>query len=225
MTIRLAGDSTVASPKPDEHPLSGWGGYLHEHVSDPVVNYAVGGATTESFIDEGRWANLLADLEPGDTVVLQFGHNDQKARPLSEAMAGYRARLSAFIDDVRRHGATPVLATSPERRLFADDGLRHSHGGYPQIVRDLGHDEDVPVIDLTAFTRWFYTWLGRDDARCLFVHFGPGESEHWPDGVHDDTHFNTHGARALAAFVAHALDAVRRIGEHIEPAGRWGVQP
>ncbi|NNC12766.1 rhamnogalacturonan acetylesterase [Planctomonas sp. JC2975] len=225
MTIRLAGDSTVAPPKPLEHPLSGWGGYLHEYVADDIVNYAVGGATTASFIDEGRWPALLNDLQPGDTVIIQFGHNDQKARPLSEAMDAYRDRLTSFLDDVRAKGATPVLATSPERRLFTDDGLRMSHGGYPQIVRDLGRDEDVPVIDLTAFTRWLYTWLGRDDARCLFVHFGPGESQYWPDGVHDDTHFNTHGARALAAFVAHSLDAVRRSGEHIEPAGRWGVQP
>jgi lysophospholipase L1-like esterase len=225
MTVRLAGDSTVAPPKPDEHPLSGWGGYLHEFVAEPVANYAVGGATTASFIEEGRWADLVADLEPGDTVIIQFGHNDQKARPLADAMAAYRERLTGFVADVRRHGGMPVLATSPERRLFTDDVLRYSHGAYPQLVRDLGRDCDVPVIDLTVFTRWFYTWLGRDDARCLFVHFGPGESEHWPDGVHDDTHFNDHGARALAAFVAHGLDAARRVGEHLEPAGRWGVQP
>ena len=225
MTIRLAGDSTVAPPKPHEHPLSGWGAYLHEYVAEPVTNHAVGGATTQSFIDEGRWAALLAELEPGDTVIVQFGHNDQKSRPLLDSMGAYRARLAGFIDDVRAKDALPVLGTSPERRLFTDDGLRHSHGAYPQIVRDLGRDEDVPVIDLTVFTRWFYTWLGRDDARCLFVHFGPGESEHWPDGVHDDTHFSTHGARAVAAFVAHALDGVRRVGEHVEPAGRWGTQP
>ncbi|MGA0567957.1 rhamnogalacturonan acetylesterase [Rathayibacter sp. KR2-224] len=225
MTIHLAGDSTVAPAKPEEHPLSGWGHYLRDQVAEHVANHAVGGATTESFITEGRWAELIGDLQADDTVIIQFGHNDQKARPLADAMAAYRERLAGFIADVRRRGATPVLATSPERRLFSDEGLRWSHGPFPQIVRDLGRAEDVPVIDLNAFTRWFYTWLGRDDARCLFVHFEPGESEHWPHGVHDDTHFNDHGARALAAFVAHSLDAMRRVGEELEPAGRWGVQP
>ncbi|WP_066516896.1 rhamnogalacturonan acetylesterase [Curtobacterium ammoniigenes] len=225
MSILLAGDSTVAPPKPEEFPLSGWGGALHEFVPDRISNHAVGGATTTSFIEEGRWSALLAELRDDDTVIIQFGHNDQKYAPLVRAIALYRANLRAFVLAVRARGAHPVLATSPERRLFSRESLRRSHGPFPQIVRDLGHDLGVPVIDLTAFTRWLYVWLGPDDSRKLFVHLEPGVSAHWPEGVEDNTHFTVEGARAIACFVAESLAAIRRVGEDANPIGKWGVQP
>ena len=224
MTIHLAGDSTVASAKPDEAPLSGWGGCLGRFVSVPVVNHAVGGATTESFIAEGRWAALLVGVKPGDRVLIQFGHNDQK-EPLLDARGAFRDRLSGFVDDVRDRAAEPILLTSVERRLFEGKRLRPSHGPYPQTVRDLAQERQLGLIDLTVFTTWLYEWLGPDDSRSLFVHVEPGEHAAWPKGNADDTHFRTEGATAIAAYVAQALAALDGLGADQPALGQWGVRP
>ncbi|MGN6203511.1 rhamnogalacturonan acetylesterase [Humibacter sp.] len=224
MTIHLAGDSTVAPAKPEEDPLTGWGEHLSDYVSDDVRDLAVGGATTGSFVAEGRWDALLEGLHPGDWVLIQFGHNDQK-EPHLDACGGYRRNLESFVRDVRARGAEPVLLTSVERRLFEDGRLRRTHGAYPQAVRDLANEQDVHLIDANAFTRWLYEWLGEERSQALFVHLSPGVSPAWPEGVADNTHFSHDGAHAVARFVARSLDGIRRVGEH-EPAwGKWKVRP
>ena len=71
--------------------MTGWGSYIAPVVEAPVRNLAYGGATTASFLADGSWARLLDGVEPGDTVVIQFGHNDQKLPELG-ARGGYTAR-------------------------------------------------------------------------------------------------------------------------------------
>lgn len=222
MTIHLAGDSTVAPGPLDGTGVIGWGGVLHELVTEEVANRAVGGATTDSFQAEGRWAATLAAIAAEDTVIIQFGHNDQKLPELA-AEGRYTQNLAVFVTQVRERGGWPVLATSVERRLFGDDGaLRVSHGPYPRAVRELGGRLEVPVIDLTAFTRWLYTWLGPTASADLFPHAQPGKE--LPEG-RDNTHFGLAGARAVAGFVAQNLRALRGQDDHHEPLGVWMVQP
>ena len=222
MTIHLAGDSTVAPGPLDGSGVIGWGGVFHEFVSDEVANRAIGGATTDSFVAEGRWQATLDAIAPGEHVLIQFGHNDQKRDELA-ADGRYTENLATFVAQVRERGGQPVLATSVERRLFADDGaLRVSHGPYPRAVRRLGHRLDVPVIDLTAFTRWLYVWLGEEASADLFPHAKPDQE--LPEG-RDNTHFGLAGARAVAGFVAQSLRAIRGQDDDHEPLGAWVVQP
>lgn len=234
MTIHLAGDSTVAPTDSGrtsgypEIPLLGWGDELAPFTDDVVRNHAIGGATTASFRAEGRWEKLLAELRPGDTVVIQFGHNDQKDPDELAAEGGYTDRLARFVAEARANGARPVLATSVERRLFGDGGaLRWSHGPYPAAVRALGHELDVPVLDLTAFTRWLYGWLGRDASAALFPH-GAAAAAGLPVDeklVKDNTHFTTAGARAVARYVGEALASLDGVHDADEPLGAWVMQP
>ena len=151
MTYHLAGDSTVAACPAAEFPMSGWGALLAEHVDAPVRNLAVGGGTTES-CRETYWPELLDGLAPGDTVLIQFGHNDQKDPELLGARCGYAERLRAMIADVRAREGRPILCTSVERRRFVGERIAPSHGDYPDAVRDLAHELDVPLIDLQVFT-------------------------------------------------------------------------
>lgn len=219
VTIHLAGDSTVAPGPLDDSGVAGWGAALHLFVEESVHNQAIGGATTASFRAEGRWQAVLDHLEPGDYVIIQFGHNDQKQAELA-AHDGYSANLRRFVEEAREGGGDPVLATSVERRLFTADGeLRLSHGPYPAAVRALGAELDVPVIDLLAFTRWLYTWMGEQDSWRLFGHAHP------ETGQPDNSHFGAFGARTVAAFVAQQLRAIRGLDDGGEPLGAWGVQP
>lgn len=212
MTYHLAGDSTVAPMKPTEAPMSGWGGFLGEIVDADVRNLAFGGATTETFLASGTWTRLLDSVTTGDTVLLQFGHNDQKEPALLAARDGFRTRLVQMISTARARRATVILCTPCERRHFAGGILEPSHGDYPNAVRDLARDFAAPLIDLTAFTTWLYTDLGEDASRSLFSHFAPGEVAAWPEGLADDTHFRAEGARRIAAFVGQSVRAIERRG-------------
>ncbi|MFE7505381.1 rhamnogalacturonan acetylesterase [Promicromonospora sp. NPDC057488] len=218
MTYHLAGDSTVADPKPDELPLSGWGGFLGRYVEDAVRNHAFGGATTETFLAE-RWLPLLDGVEPGDTVLIQFGHNDQKEPELLAARGGYTARLRGMVEDVRSRDAHAILCTSPERRWFDGERITPTHGDYPDAVRDLAEQLGVPLIDLTVLTTWLYEDLGPAASKDLFCHFAPGEHPVWPAGKEDDTHFHERGATRIAAYVARAVRAIERADGNLPARG------
>lgn len=209
MTYHLAGDSTVAPAKPEELPMTGWGSYIAPVVEAPVRNLAYGGATTASFLADGSWARLLDGVEPGDTVVIQFGHNDQKLPELA-ARAGYTANLRGMVADVRGRDAQAVLCTSVERRWFEGDRVTPTHGDYPNAVRDLAHELDVPLIDLTVFTTWLYEDAGAEASAALLSHFAPGAHPRWAGGLTDDTHFREEGARRIAAYVGRSLRAIAR---------------
>jgi lysophospholipase L1-like esterase len=202
-TVLLAGDSTVASCPAFEAPMSGWGAQLGPYVGGPVRNFAKGGATTASHRAEGLWAALLREVTPGDLVVIQFGHNDQKEPELP-----YRENLRAFAEEARGAGARPVLCTPVQRRRFEGERLAPTHGAYPGQVRELAGVEGVPLIDLTAATTELYERLGPEGSKALFTHFPPGLHPLYPDGVADDTHFCFRGADEVAAIVAERLKEI-----------------
>lgn len=209
MKILLAGDSTVASCPTYEYPMSGWGAHLayHTYSWGAVHNFAKGGATTESFRAEGLWDALLAAAGEGDLVVIQFGHNDQKLEHLA-ATSGYRRNLWRMVEDVRGRSAVPVLCTSVERRAFRGGVLEHTLGEYPAVVRQLGEELAVPLVDLNTWTRQLYTELGEQGSKALFTHFGPDEHAFWSGGIQDNTHFHESGARQVAAYAAQRLQLI-----------------
>ena len=108
--------------------------------------------------------------------------------------------------------ATVVMCTSVERRWFEGARVTPTHGDFPNAVRDLAHELDAPLIDLTAFTTWLYEDMGPDGSRSLLSHFDEGEHSLWTEGLADDTHFHERGARRIAAFVGAALRAIERRG-------------
>ncbi|MFJ6347599.1 rhamnogalacturonan acetylesterase [Pseudarthrobacter oxydans] len=212
MKILLAGDSTVANCPTHEYPMSGWGAQLGPHVYTfgTVYNFAKGGASTESFREEGLWGRLLAEAGERDLVLIQFGHNDQKKQRLA-ARTGYAANLRAMAGEVQNLGALPVLCTPVERRHFLDGPSSDAHvleqslEDYPEVVREIGLELGLPVLDLNAWTRGLYLQLGREESEPLFCHFEPGSHAYWPDGLADNTHFSQQGAALVAGHVAARL--------------------
>lgn len=230
MKILLAGDSTVANCPTYEYPMSGWGAQLPRHVYAwaAVHNFAKGGASTESFRDEGLWAQLLETAGAGDLVLIQFGHNDQKRAHLA-ARTGYAANLRAMVAEVRALGAVPVLCTSVERRHFLDSVgthavLEESLEDYPEVVREIGLELKLPVVDLNSWTRTLYLELGVEESKSLFCHFGPGEHAFWLDGLADNTHFSRHGASLVAAEVAAQLGLLGFRGQSDSAAGNTSAK-
>jgi len=206
--LHFAGDSTMADKADLGLPERGWGQQFRELVRPPLrfVNHAVNGRSTKSFRDLGHWGRLVAQLRPGDWVVIEFGHNDSKqADPAryADAATDYRTNLRQFITEVRAHGANPVLATPVVRRQWSAAGaLEDTHGGYPAAVRAVAAEEHVPLVDLEKLTRELLVSLGPTGSRNLFMNFAPGEDPRLPQGRNDNTHFTADGARRVAALAA-----------------------
>ncbi|MFD1905377.1 rhamnogalacturonan acetylesterase [Paenibacillus rhizoplanae] len=154
-TIYIAGDSTAAQKGGGEWPMAGWGEYLQQYVSRKVriENRAINGRSTRSFLAEGRLADMERDFLPGDFLLIQFGHNDQKLEdPLryTEPHTDYRENLKVFIDSARSRGSFPVLLTSVSRRRFTTDGEPDPQavGLYPQVMREVAGETGTPLLDI-----------------------------------------------------------------------------
>lgn len=206
----LVGDSTMAIKAEERRPETGWGEKLVEKFSPHISihNYAVNGRSSKSFRDEGRWAIVLKQLQPGDFVFIQFGHNDEKMNDPSRytnPYSSYRANLQRYVEDVRNYQATPVLLSSIVRRHFNEAGsLIDDHGPYPAVVRQLANELQVDFIDLNTLTERFVSDLGVDESTHYYLHIPAGHS-HYPEGKIDNTHLNAKGADAIATMVTNAL--------------------
>lgn len=213
--LHLIGDSTMADkPTDPPNPEHGWGQILPAFFRDPamVVNHAVNGRSTKSFIDEGRWQQVLDVLQPGDYVLIQFGHNDEKsADPLryTDPHGAYEDNLRRFIRETRAHGATPLLATPVVRRKWDANGkLVDTHGEYPDAMRSVAREENVPLLDLQRLTAEMVEKEGVDGSKKIYLWIRPGEYRRLPDGREDDTHFSAYGATAVAGL---AVQEMRRL--------------
>jgi lysophospholipase L1-like esterase/mannose-6-phosphate isomerase-like protein (cupin superfamily) len=211
VAVHLAGDSTMAVKRPDKRPETGWGEALQAWFDEnevKVVNHAMNGRSTRTFIEEGRWQALLDALEPGDFVFIQFGHNDQSKSKVNRYTTPnqYQANLSRFVRETRAHHATPVLLTPVMRRSFNEDGVFYdTHGEYPDLVRTVAAELEVPLIDMHRDSEAVLILYGTGPSKDLFLHLSPGRSKNYPDGKEDNTHFSPKGAEVMAALVAARL--------------------
>lgn len=206
-TIFVAGDSTAATYSKSRAPMTGWAQVLN-HYTRPgvrVENRAVGGRSTKSFRAEKRWERILNDLKPGDFVMIQFGHNDQKKDHPSVYAAAeteYRNNLKRFIAEVREKKANPLLLTSVARRLFNKQGnLLQSLGEYPQVTREVARETGTPLIDANKLTTDWLVQAGPEGSIAFFTHVKPGEFPAYPKGSKDNTHFREKGAEAVAKMI------------------------
>ncbi|GAA3409619.1 rhamnogalacturonan acetylesterase [Paenibacillus hodogayensis] len=222
-TVYLAGDSTVSHYKADKAPMAGWGQMIGELFQDHVTirNEAMGGRSSKSFIDEGRLAPIEEQIGPGDYLMIQFGHNDEKPDEARHTTPNgtYPAYLRRYIDAARSRGAFPVLLTPVERRVFTDEGtLAETHGDYPDAVLHLGREEGVPVIDLRLKSRKLFEALGDEASKKLLCWLEPGAEPNYPAGSRDNTHFNEEGARRIARLVAEGIrEAGLGLAAHFKP--------
>jgi lysophospholipase L1-like esterase len=227
VTVFMIGDSTMAEyPDPAHNPLHGWGQELQRYFDGGVRvrDLAVSGRSTKSYLDEGRWDAVLRELEPGDYVIVQFGHNDQKVNDperYTNPYTGYRRNLERFVDETRAKGATPILATSIVRRKFNEAGtLVDTHGAYPFVTRAVAEQRRVPFIDLQLLTEELVTSYGPEKSKELYLWLAPGESPMYPEGKQDDTHLSPEGARRFAGLAARAIAGLGLpLSEHVVEEG------
>ena len=229
--ILIASDSTAANYGPSAYPQMGWGMVLKCSL-DPrveVVNLARGGRSTKTFIEEGLWAGLLEKLKPGDTVLIQFGHNDAdrvKIVRFTDPKGAYADNLTRFVADVRAGGGQPVLVTPIAKHVFAGDQVQETHGAYAQAVRDVAKATGAPLIDLDADMMGAQQARGEAGSRGFYLIYTPQDHvARYPDGISDTTHINEGGARLAASLVAGRLAALKLpVSAYVRPEST-GYQP
>ncbi len=202
-TVFIAGDSTVTDQSAD-YPYapgssySGWGqmisAYLEGNIA--VSNHAHSGLTTQSFREEGHYGIVERYIRPGDYYFCQFGHNDQKLESL-KAEEGYRRNLVRYIRECRERGAFPVLVTPLARNTWkgSDGSYNDLLEEYAAVCVSIGHQEDVPVLDLHKRSMDFIREMGLEASKACFF---PG----------DYTHSNDYGGYFMAGLVAQEIREV-----------------
>lgn len=210
-TLFIAGDSTAADYTADRYPQTGWGMMLKCVIRPNVQvrNHAMPGRSTRTFLSEGRLDAILSALNPGDTVLIQFGHNDAyRAKPerFVEAGTGYRTNLRQFVTAIRAKGGIPILVTPVAQRLFENGHVKAGFAEYSAVMRTVAAETRTPLLDLETLSRAWVAQAGEQASKRYYLHYTAADHiAAFPQGVADDTHFSELGARGVANLVAGAL--------------------
>lgn len=242
-TVFMIGDSTMANKKLDgNNPERGWGqmlpGFFTEDIR--VDNHAVNGRSSKSFIDEGRWDRVIAQVQKGDYVFIQFGHNDEKPDEARHTDPGttFDANLRRFVRETREKGGIPVLFSSIVRRNFRVDStavlkddhpdeatghhyeegdeLIDTHGAYLDSPRRVAQEEGVAFIDMNRLTHELVQGMGPEESKKLYMWIPANLVPACPKGKEDNTHLNIYGARVVAGLAADAVaEALPELGKYV----------
>ena len=197
-SIYLVGDSTVRNGKADGAGGQwGWGEPLVDFFDASkinVVNRAIGGRSSRTYITEGRWDELLALLKPGDFVVMQFGHNDpgplddtSRARgtlpgvgdeikeidnPITkkhEVVHTYGWYMRKYASDALAKGAIPIICSPIPRKTWMDGKIVRNADTYGGWARQVAIMEKAAFIDLNEIIARRYDALGEAQVEPLFA--------------------------------------------------------
>ncbi|MCM1519167.1 MAG: rhamnogalacturonan acetylesterase [Lachnoclostridium sp.] len=218
-TIFLCGNSTVVDQTYE--PWASWGQIIPRYFDDKIAisNHAESGERASSFLDKKRFEKVMKMARPGDYVVIEFGHNDQKERtPGSGAWYNFSYDLKIFIDRARKAGLNPIFVTPACRRQFNDDGtVKDTHGDYLDAMRAVAEREGVPLIELNGMTKELYKALGTEGSKRAFVHYPAGTFTGQTTALEDNTHFNPYGATQIAKCILEGLpEAAPELAPHIK---------
>lgn len=195
ITVWMIGDSTMASKKPERAPESGWGEAMQVNFKPGVLvkNRAASGRSSKSFIDEGRWKNVLDSLKAGDYLVIQFGHNDEKVSEKLHTVAfeSFNDTLKMYITKAKAKGAYPIICSSIVRRHFNADGtVKNTHGEYIKASEKAALDNQVSYVNMDSLTRILVEKHGPEASKELFT-FTTNKS--------DSTHLSYKGSAKVAS--------------------------
>lgn len=218
------GDSTVRNEDKGDG-MWGWGSVIAEFMDTTrisVENHAMAGRSARTYLDEGRWDKVYNALQPGDFVLIQFGHNDAgdinigKARAelpgvgdeskvfLMEATGKYKViytfgwYLRKFIMDVKEKGAYPIVLSHTPRNKWDNGQIERNTNSFGAWTRQAAEEAGAWFIDLNKITADKLQDMGFNEGlRVVGEYF-----------KRDHTHTSLKGARLNAQSI---VDGVRQI--------------
>ena len=202
--IYIIGDSTVMTYSAADYPQTGWGQMLAAFFNSANItidNHAIGGRSSRSFFQEGRWTPIKTAMVTGDYVFIQFGHNDQAVEYPDRytSIPDYKSYLTTYCNDAKAKGAIPVLVSPMVRNYWSGTTMRNvfteAGNDYRGAMLEVATTLNVAFIDLNMKSWNLYKTYGQNYlTRFLFKTFLPGEYPNYPAGEGDKTHFQEMGS-------------------------------
>lgn len=218
----LVGDSIMKTGSGNgERGPWGWGsevGAFFDPAKIHVYNEGRGGRSSRGYIEEGAWAKILEQLQPGDFVILQFAHNDTAnsanypdratinsggdevvqvgVGDARKTIRTYGAYLRQYVNDAKAKGVTAIICSPVPRNQWADGKVKRGFDGYARWAAEAAKATGAPFIDLNAIAADRYDALGQEKTR-----------EHFSDNQHT----NKAGARVNAESVVAGLRQLKNV--------------
>lgn len=222
--VFITGDSTVKNTDRDSTGMWGWGSQADRIFdADKItwINCAQAGRSCRTYLREGRWEKVYNDLQRGDFVLIQFGHNDigelgrgkhrgeipgtadtslvsrvvLQDEAYNEVVYSFGWYLRKMIDDCRQKGATPILVSLTPRNEWPDGKIERRNDSYGKWYREVAEQTGCTLVDVHNITADALDGIGREAAKDFYNR--------------DHTHTSLRGARLNALSVAIGL---RRTG-------------
>lgn len=227
VTLFMVGDSTMADKEELEaSPERGWGQLFPTYLTDDIIvqNHARNGRSTKSFMEEGRWAEVLERAQRNDIVIIQFGHNDAKQEdPKRYAnINDYEQNLMTMIEQAKKKHLKVILCTPVSRRSYKEGHYYDTHGAYPEAARRVAKRMNVPLLDLHATSTDWVQRMGDDDSKTFFMNVAPGECTKYPEGKADNTHLREAGALEIGRQAAEMIvnQKIKFLAKYINQNGQ-----
>ena len=219
-TLYIIGDSTVRNGDGSgRNGQWGWGSFIAGYFDTTKINirnHAIGGRSSRTFITEGRWDSVLARLNEGDYVIIQFGHNDggplddtarargtikgigdeskeiyNPIRKKQEVVYTYGWYLKKYIRDAKAKKATAIICSPIPRDQWNGNKVKRADQDYGKWARETAASEGALFIDLNKIIGDQYDELGSEKVKSFF--YG------------DHTHTNKAGATLNASIVINTI--------------------
>jgi len=224
ITVYVIGDSTVQTYNASAYPQTGWGQVLGSFFDESrvkVVNHALGGRSSKTFIQEGRLETVKNSLQKGDFVLVQFGHNDRyfgsKAREVPFDSLAYW--LQQYVDAAKSKGATPVFVTPMNMNMGANGRNIFTEYDVVGKMLELSKKNQIPYVNLNAksYNAYSKSWNPAYVSRYQFKMFLKGEYPNYPDGVTNDgtTHFQESGSITHSQWIVEELENALKTESYI----------
>lgn len=221
--VYLIGDSTMANNNNDPNAV-GWGVPFPAYCDTTrieVINKARGGRSTRTFDHEGLWEEVKNKLQPGDFILIQFGHNDAGAidkEKFRGSLKGSRDEtqeviladgskeivhtfgwyITKFIREAKEKGAIPIVLSQTPRNEWPNDKVERRSDTYGKWSKEAADKEKVFYIDLNEVVALKYEALGKEKVKAFFPK--------------DHTHTGAEGANFNALSVAESIKKLKECG-------------
>ncbi|MCR5697611.1 MAG: rhamnogalacturonan acetylesterase [Marinilabiliaceae bacterium] len=220
--VFITGDSTVKNEDKNPDGMWGWGSQaatVFDTTKITPVNWAKAGRSCRTYLNEGRWDQVYNSIEPGDFVLIQFGHNDiggidkDKERGeiacTSDTCHVYKSAktgkyevvysfgwyLRKFIDDVREKGGTPILVSLTPRNEWPNGKIERRNDSYGKWYREVVEQTGVEFVDLHNISADALDKIGQKKAAAYYNH--------------DHTHTSLKGAKLNAKNIGVGLREIK----------------
>ena len=223
--LYIIGDSTVKNGDgKGKNILQGWGSFISSYFDTTkinVQNHAIGGRSSRTFLTDGRWDKILATLQKGDFVIMQFGHNDSgplddtarargtikgigedsveiynPIRKQKETVHSYGWYLRKYINDAKEKGAGAIICSPIPRNDWKEAKVVRSDNSYAIWAGQVAQGTGAYFIDLNNLLANEYEKLGKEKTTTFFP------QEH--------THTNEAGARFNAYVVIQQVKELKK---------------